>query len=114
MKENADISNKILISLWWSYVWRCTFYSILAGFVIGFITGIVFHAIGLYLLAANVAGFLGYVATIPISIIVLKIVLQKKYRSFEITVRDVEQESEVESDVKQAAFPSTLPEPISD
>ncbi len=72
------------LSIWWAVVWRATVLSTVAGFVLGFIGGFIVGVAGRPDLGAAVGGVLGWLGSVPVSILVLKHVLDKRYRTFTI------------------------------
>jgi membrane glycosyltransferase len=67
-------------------MWRCALFTSLLGFVLGFIVGFVVTIIGRGDLSGTVGSVLGFLVSIPISIIVLKKILNKKFKDFSIVL----------------------------
>jgi hypothetical protein len=56
------------------------------GFILGAIGGVVVGVMGKPDLGAMVGGILGYLGSIPVSIYVMKVILNKKYNKFSIAL----------------------------
>ena len=84
--EKAEVTWKRAMLVWWSYVWRCMIFSMVLGAILGAIGGVVIVIIGRPELAGVVGGVLGYLASIPVSIYVLKKILDKKYKTFSVAL----------------------------
>lgn len=80
----SDVTLERVLSVWWAFVWRATVYSMLLGLVLGFMGGAVVGAAGRPDLGASVGALLGWLGSIPVSFVVLRIVLKKRYGSFSI------------------------------
>jgi hypothetical protein len=73
-----------ILPIWWAFFWRASLLGLLAGGVFGAIGGAIMGVAG-HLEAANTAGqILGYLSTLPVTLLVLRHVLAKKYASFSI------------------------------
>ena len=73
--------------VWWSFVWRCTLVSAVAGGVLGGIGGVSVALMGGSTDDAMRAGsFLGQVGYIPASLIVMRTVLGRRYGDFSLKV----------------------------
>jgi len=80
-----EITYKNVLHIWWSFFWRALLFSVVAGGVLGGIFGFIAGALGVNLeLIGQVAGILGYLISIPVSIFVFKRALEKKYRDFSV------------------------------
>jgi hypothetical protein len=89
----------ITLKVWWSIVWRLFVYIILA--VIGF-TWIpnIFLIFGIDMgTAQGIAHFLGFVMSVPISIVILRFVLYNEYKDFKIAIIKKERKEEKEKKV---------------
>jgi hypothetical protein len=80
-----EITYKNVLHIWWSFFWRASLFSFVAGGVLGGIFGFIAGSLGVNLeLIGQVARILGYLISIPVSIFVFKRVLEKKYRDFSV------------------------------
>lgn len=88
MDENSlvDVTLGNTLRIWWAFMWRTTIFSILLAAVLGFILGFVLALFGKTEHAKVLGGALGYLVSIPISILVLKQILKKKYKYFSIAL----------------------------
>lgn len=84
--ETIEVTWSHTLTVWWSYVWRCAVFSMLLGFVLGIIGGIVVGVMGKPEIGGMVGGILGYLGSIPVSIYILKTILNKKYKTFSIAL----------------------------
>jgi len=84
--EKVEVTWKKTLRVWWSYVWRCMIFSMILGAILGFIGGVVVAMMGKPEMGGIVGGVLGYIGTIPVSIYVLKKILDKKYKSFSVAL----------------------------
>jgi hypothetical protein len=89
--EMVEITWGNTLRIWWSYLWRCTLYTLLFAAIAGLLVGVVMGAMGETTIAggmegATFASLLGYILSIPISIAVLKDILEMKYRAFSIAL----------------------------
>lgn len=84
--DKVDIDWNVTLKVWWSYIWRCTVYAMILGFVLGFIGGVIVALMGKPELGAAVGGVLGYLGSIPVSIYVMKVILTKKFKTFSIVL----------------------------
>jgi hypothetical protein len=76
----------ITMQIWWSYIWRCALFSALLAVPLGAIGGITVAIIGRPDLGGSVGGILGYLGSIPVSIIMLRIILRKRFKNFSIAL----------------------------
>lgn len=72
--------------VWWSFFWRGTILGMIAGAALGAIGGFVVGVMGKPELGPIVGGVLGWLASIPISIWILKNLLNKKYKTFSVAL----------------------------
>jgi len=84
--ETIEVTWNHTLSIWWSYIWRCMVFSMLVGLVLGVIGGVIVGVMGKPDMGGMVGGILGYVGSIPVSIYVMKTILNKKYKSFSIAL----------------------------
>ncbi len=89
--------------VWWSFVWRCTLFSAVAGGVLGGIGGVSVALMGGSTDDAMRAGsFLGQIGYIPASLYVMRGVLARRYGDFSIKVVGTEDEVPVGEPAMQA------------
>ncbi len=72
--------------IWWSYIWRCVVFSMILGFILGAIGGFIVGILGRSDLSASVGGILGYLGSLPISIYMLRKILNKRFKNFSIAL----------------------------
>ena len=84
--NRLEITWSHTLSIWWSYIWRCSLFSIILGFILGGIAGLVLGFVGRGDLAARVGMVLGYLCAIIVSIIFLRKILNKRYKNFSIAL----------------------------
>lgn len=84
--ETIEVTWNHTLSIWWSYIWRCMVFSMLVGLVLGVIGGVVVGVMGKPDMGGMVGGILGYAGSIPVSIYVMKTILNKKYKNFSIAL----------------------------
>ena len=72
------------LRVWWSYTWRTLVFSILLGIVLGATAGIALGAMGKAHLARRAGETLGQLGTIPVSLLVMRMVLRKQFKEFSI------------------------------
>lgn len=82
--QELEIGWKPILRIWWSYFWRATVLGALAGFVLGALAGFLVALLGRPELGPRLGGFLGTLVQIPVSMVVLRMVLRKQYKSFSI------------------------------
>jgi len=80
----SDVTWERVRSIWWAFFWRAAIYSTLLGFVLGFVGGVVIALLGRADLGASVGGALGSIGAIPVSLVVMSMVLKKRYGSFSV------------------------------
>lgn len=84
--EKIEVTWGATLRVWWSYVWRVMLFGGILGFILGFIGGVVVGVIGKPELGSRVGAVLGYIGSIPVSIWVLKKILNKKYKEFSVAL----------------------------
>ncbi len=72
------------LKIWWSYIWRCSVFTLFLSALFGFIGAILLSSMGKHELIATFTSILGTLLSIPVSMIVLKIILQKEFKEFSI------------------------------
>ncbi len=75
-----------LMAIWWAFVWRCAVFGGIMGAVLGFVGGFLAASMGRGELSTSIGALMGYLASIPTSMVVLRHVLQKRFRTFEIRI----------------------------
>src|SRR5689334_16895675 len=78
--------------VWWALLWRSALFSGVLGAVLGFVGGVVVALRGRPDLSATVGRILGQLASLPVSLIVLRRILRKDFKDFSvrlIATRDV-------------------------
>lgn len=82
--QGLEIRWNLVLRVWWSYFWRATLLGLVAGFILGAIAGFLVALLGRPELGPRLGGALGYLAQIPVSMVVLRMVLRKRYKTFSI------------------------------
>jgi len=82
--DTLEVTWSRTMKIWWSYIWRCMLFTMIPSFVLGFIGAIIFVLMGRHELVGMFTSILGSLLSIPVSIIVLKIILQKEFKEFSI------------------------------
>jgi len=75
-----------IIQIWWSIVWRQTVFGLVAGAALGFIGGFLAAIAGRADLATLVGVIFAWLGSIPLSVVVLRIALKKKYEDFSLKI----------------------------
>ncbi|MEX1024114.1 MAG: hypothetical protein WD226_03465 [Planctomycetota bacterium] len=89
--EQLEVTWGRTLIVWWSFVWRADVFSAIVGMVLGFVGGVVVVLMGKSEWGALVGAVLGYLGSIPVSICVMKIILEKRFNKFTVVlVKDVE------------------------
>jgi hypothetical protein len=70
--------------VWWALLWRSVLFSGLLGAVLGFVGGTVVALRGRPDLSATVGRILGQLGTLPISLVVLRVLLRKAFKEFSV------------------------------
>jgi len=84
--EYLDVTLERVLVIWWSLVWRTLVFGIVVGAVLGFCGGFLVGFAGHPELGTAVGLILGWLGSIPLSIVLLRIVLMKKYPEFSIRI----------------------------
>jgi hypothetical protein len=77
--------NRVLL-IWWSLAWRSVVFGAVAGAVIGALIGAIAGILGHADKARQLGAIGGQIVSIPISWMVLKIILQKRWKEFSIAL----------------------------
>ncbi len=85
-KEALDVNLKNTLCVWWAFVWRASLFSFIVSIVIGFIAGVALSVAGKPEHSRIVGTLVGYLVSIPISILVFRHVLEKGYKNFRIVL----------------------------
>ena len=93
MMEKVEVTWGNTLKVWWSYIWRCTVFSLISAAILAFLGGFVVGTMGKAELGGIVGSILGFIAYILVSIWVLKKILGKKYKEFSVAlIKEVESE----------------------
>ncbi len=79
--------------VWWAFMWRALVFGVGAGFVVGFVEGVI--GVLLKIATANVrmvAQASGLLVAIPISIYAVQLVLRKRFGEFTIRLQPTKTE----------------------
>jgi len=82
--SSVELNKNRLLRIWWCYFWRTVVCGALIGLVLGAIGGFIVGLLGKPELGGHVGTLLGYAGQVPVSILVLKSVLQKRFKEFSI------------------------------
>jgi hypothetical protein len=74
------------MKIWWSYIWRRTLFSALLGLGLGFLGGLTVGLLGRPDLGGAVGFVLGNLGAIPVSFIVLRNILRRRFGTFSIAL----------------------------
>ena len=72
------------LTVWWSLMWRIIVFGVAAGLVAGAFVGVIAGLTGQADKAKVWGGVAGYIVSVPVPMLVVKIVLQKKWKEFSI------------------------------
>ena len=84
--QELEITWTRVLSVWWLYVWRGILGGMAIGFVAGAIVGVLASAMGHPEKGASLGGIVGFIIGIPWALVVLRMALVKKYKSFRIAL----------------------------
>ncbi len=84
--QEDDLTLDKLLSIWWALIWRSFLLSIIAGFALGLVGGLIVGMFGRPDLGAAVGGVLGWLGSLPSSLWALKKALEKNYNGYRIGV----------------------------
>lgn len=84
--DKIEVTWSHTVPIWWSYFWRCILFSTLVGLISVIIGGVIVGAMGKPDMGGMVGGILGFLGSIPVSIYVMKVILNKKYNNFSIAL----------------------------
>ena len=73
-----------VIRIWWAWAWRYILYIVVISFPLGFTIGLVAGMTGYGHLAESIGNIVSALMGIPLSIWVLKVILEKQYSDFQI------------------------------
>ena len=73
-----------VVRVWWSLMWRCTLFTVIAAFVVGFVAGVVMGFVGRGHSAGTVGAVIGFLISFPVSLWVLRTILQKSFGHFSV------------------------------
>jgi hypothetical protein len=82
--KRSEISWTQATRIWWSIAWRTLLFSALAGAMVGGAAGAGLGATGHGDLAAPTGRVLGWLASVPVSIGVIRAVLRKDFADFSL------------------------------
>lgn len=85
-EETIAINLKNALCVWWAFIWRTTLFTFIVSIVLGFVAGMVLGIAGKPEHARIVGSLLGYLASIPISVLVFRHILEKGYKNFRIVL----------------------------
>ncbi|MCM8794874.1 MAG: hypothetical protein NC819_03630 [Candidatus Omnitrophica bacterium] len=79
-----EVTWRRVLTVWWSFVWRSIVFGALAGAILGGIIGLIAGLLGQAQMAQKWGAIAGQIISIPVSMCVMKIILQKKWKEFSI------------------------------
>ncbi len=74
------------LTVWWSLAWRSIVLGGLAGAIAGAFIGMIAGLLGQVEKAQTWGSYVGQIVSIPVSMIVVKIILKKKWKKFSIVL----------------------------
>jgi hypothetical protein len=77
--SEVELTLERILAIWWSFMWRTVLGSMVIGFMLGFIGGVIVGGMGHPQLGATVGALLGWLGSIPVSIWALRAALARKY-----------------------------------
>lgn len=83
--ETPDMTWERVLLVWWSFFWRFTLFSLIAGAALGLIGGLIVGMLGRPDLGRSVGTALGWLVSIPVSIWAIRKSLAKSYPGFAVT-----------------------------
>ena len=81
-----DITFAELQSIWWAFFWRSAVFGLLIGFILGVIGGATIAVLGHPEWATIIGSAIGFISSIPATMLALRLALRKKYHTFELTM----------------------------
>ena len=84
MNNRLAVNWENTLTIWWSFIWRTILLGALLGGVLGFFGGVFVGVMGRPDWGGPVGAILGYLGSIPVSIYVMRKILQKPYKIFSI------------------------------
>lgn len=85
-KNALEVNLRNAVCIWWAFVWRATLFTFIVSIVIGFVAGVVLGVAGKSEHARIVGTLVGYLVSIPISVLVFRHILEKRYKNFRIVL----------------------------
>ena len=84
--EKLEVTWQRVLTIWWSIAWRGFVFGVLSGVIVGAFWGLIAGLLGHADKAEKWGTLGGQIVSIPISMIVLKMVLEKKWKEFSIAL----------------------------
>ena len=81
-----EVTWKRALTVWWSLAWRSIVFGAAAGAIAGAFIGMIAGLMGQAEKAQQWGSYVGQIVSIPVSMIVVKIILQKKWKEFSIAL----------------------------
>ena len=86
--QQVDKTPKAAAAVWWAYTWRFAVVGLPAAIVIGLVVTLIAPALRISpIVQPYVAGLFGFLAQIPIGIVVMGVVLRHRFSNFEIVLQ---------------------------
>jgi len=95
--KQIDVTWRHTVLVWWSYMWRCFVVTLALSILLGAFAGLLLGMLGRPDLSRTVGGLLGYIVSLPVSIIIMKQVLNKRFKEFSIALVTDESSAEGKS-----------------
>ena len=73
-----------VVCVWWSFVWRCMVFTVIAAFIVGLVVGVVLGFVGRGHSAGAVGAVIGFLVWFPVSLWVVRTILQKRFGQFSV------------------------------
>ena len=84
--EKLEVTWGRVLTVWWSFMWRSIVFGAAAGAVAGALIGLVAGVTGHADKAPRWGAIGGQIVAIPVTMLAIKIILQKKWKQFSIVL----------------------------
>lgn len=84
--EKVEITWDKVILVWWSYTWRVLLYTAILIAILAVIGALIFFSIGMPEFGRKYGAIAAQLAIIPVSILVLKKILSKKFNGYSVAL----------------------------
>lgn len=84
--EKMEVTWNVTLKVWWSFFWRAAVFGAIAGALAGGVVGFFLGLTGNTDQIPMYSGAAGYLVSIPITIWVMKIILEKRFGNFSLAI----------------------------